>query len=57
MLSGAVAFFFVLFNIVATGQAKIGTLLVAADCTISGFSAVQNSELSSDDDRAMDGDD
>lgn len=53
MVAGAVAFVAVLFNLIATGQAKVGTLLVAADCTISGFAAVQTAELDADDDRAM----
>lgn len=44
MLAGLVSFFAVLFNIVATGQAKVGTLLVAADLFVSGFSATASSE-------------
>jgi hypothetical protein len=50
MLGGAVTFVAVLVDLVATGDAKWATLLVAADLTCSGFSAVQEAEDDEDPD-------
>lgn len=44
MLGGTVTFLAVVFNLIATGNAKWATLLIAADLTVSGFSAVQEAE-------------
>lgn len=44
MAGGAVTFVAVALDLIATGEAKWATLLIAADLTVSGFSAVQESE-------------
>lgn len=49
LAGGATTFVTVAANLVATGSAKWATLLVAADLTVSGFSAVQ--DATEDDDR------
>lgn len=48
MLGGFVTFLAVVFNLIATGSAKWATLLIAADLTVSGFSAVQEAENEDD---------
>jgi hypothetical protein len=48
MTGGAVTFVAVLFNLIATGDAKWATLLVAADLVVSGFSSVQVAENEAD---------
>lgn len=50
LFAGVVVFFSVLFNLIATGNAKWATLLIAADLIVSGFSSVQ--EAHEDDPRA-----
>jgi hypothetical protein len=44
MVGGAVVFVGVLADLVRLGNAKLGTLLIAADLVVSGFSAVQEAE-------------
>lgn len=44
MLGGVVVFFGVLADLFVVGNAKLGTLLVAADLVVSGFAAVQEAE-------------
>lgn len=44
MVAGAVTFVGVLVGLIAAGDFKWATLLIAADLTVSGFSAVQESE-------------
>lgn len=44
LIGGLITFIVVIFEIVATGDAKWVTLLVAADLIVSGFSAVQEAE-------------
>lgn len=44
LAGGAITFLVVLFDLVATGTAKWATLLIAADLTVSGFTATQETE-------------
>lgn len=44
LVGGAVTFVGVVANLIATGDAKTATLLVAADLVVSGFGAVQQAE-------------
>jgi hypothetical protein len=53
LLGGVVIFFGVLFNLIATGNAKWATLLVSADLIVSGLSSVQQAH---DDDPRTDND-
>jgi hypothetical protein len=50
LIGGFVTFIGVLFDLIATGNAKWATLLIAADLVVSGFGAVQ--EAHDDDPRA-----
>lgn len=50
LVGGFVVFVGVLFDLIATGNAKWATLLIAADLVVSGFGAVQ--EAHDDDPRA-----
>ncbi len=49
MLGGVVSVVVVVFDLVALGNARLGTLLVAADLMVSGFSSVQVAENEADD--------
>lgn len=44
MVGGLVVFVGVLADLIRLGNAKLGTLLIAADLVVSGFSAVQEAE-------------
>lgn len=44
MIAGFVTFVGVLFNLILVGDFKVATLLIAADLTVAGFSAVQEAE-------------
>lgn len=48
MLGGAVTFVGVLVGLIAVGEFKWATLLVAADLVVGGFSAVQEAEDTTD---------
>ena len=48
LIGGIVTFFSVVFGLIVVGEAKLATLLVAADLIVGGFSAVQ--ETTDDDD-------
>lgn len=50
MLGAGVTFFGVLVGWITVGDFRFGTLLIAADLLVSGFSAVQEAENESDDD-------
>jgi hypothetical protein len=44
LVGGVITFISVLFNLIATGDVKTVTLLVAAGLIVDGFSAVQEAE-------------
>jgi len=44
LIGGLVTFISVLFGLIVVGDAKLATLLVAADLIVGGFSAVQETE-------------
>lgn len=44
LVAGFVTFVSVLVGLIVVGEAKIATLLIAADLTVSGFGAVQQAE-------------
>ena len=44
LIAGLCTFVSVGFGLIVVGEAKLATLLVAADLIVSGFSAVQESE-------------
>ena len=44
LVGGVVTFFSVIFGLIVVGDAKLATLLVAADLIVGGFSAVQETE-------------
>ena len=44
LIGGFVTFFSVVFGLIVVGEAKLATLLVAADLIVGGFSAVQETE-------------
>ena len=44
LIGGVVTFFSVVFGLIVVGDAKLATLLVAADLIVGGFSAVQETE-------------
>jgi hypothetical protein len=44
LIGGLVTFISVVTGLIVVGEAKLATLLVAADLIVSGFSAVQESE-------------
>ena len=44
LIGGLVTFISVITGLIVVGEAKLATLLVAADLIVSGFSAVQESE-------------
>jgi hypothetical protein len=44
LIGGLVTFVSVITGLIVVGEAKLATLLVAADLTVSGFAAVQESE-------------
>jgi hypothetical protein len=44
LIGGVVTFFSVVTGLIVVGEAKLATLLVAADLIVSGFSTVQESE-------------
>lgn len=52
LIAGLITFLSVGFGLIVVGEAKLATLLVAADLIVSGFSAVQESE---DDDSELNG--
>ena len=44
LIGGLITFVSVVTGLIVVGEAKLATLLVAADLIVSGFSAVQESE-------------
>jgi hypothetical protein len=44
LIGGLITFISVVTGLIVVGEAKLATLLVAADLIVSGFSAVQQSE-------------
>lgn len=48
LAGGLVTFVSVITGLIVVGEAKLATLLVAADLTVSGFAAVQESEEEED---------
>ena len=44
LIGGVCTFISVVFGLIALGEAKLATLLVAADLIVGGFSAVQETE-------------
>ena len=44
LVGGVITFLSVLFGLIVVGDAKLATLLVAADLIVGGFSAVQEGE-------------
>ena len=44
LVGGIITFFSVVFGLIVVGEAKLATLLVAADLIVGGFSAVQEAE-------------
>lgn len=48
MVGGVVVFVGIVADLIRLGNAKIGTLLIAADLVVSGFSAVQEAEEDED---------
>jgi hypothetical protein len=44
LIGGLITFFSVVFGLIVVGEAKLATLLVAADLIVSGFSATQQAE-------------
>ena len=49
LIGGFITFVSVLFGLIIVGDAKLATLLVAADLIVGGFSAVQESQDDEDD--------
>lgn len=49
LVAGLVTFISVITGLIVVGEARLATLLVAADLIVSGFSAVQESEDDEDD--------
>lgn len=44
LIGGFVSFVSVLFGLIVVGEARLATLLIAADLTVAGFAAVQASD-------------
>lgn len=54
LLAGFGTFVGVVFNLISVGDFKLATLLIAADLTVSGFGAVQESQDDEDIDEIAD---